>query len=97
MKNKINTVLITGSLKRKSDVVDASNLNRTSQKLLAFNFASSTPTVNSVNKLPTLSLSKYLFILINTRVLNFSPIAILFISVIYKCNTILGYIQMVEL
>lgn len=49
-----------GSLKRKSDAVDLSNINRSSQKGVAFNFASSTPTLGSVNQQPmVLYSSKY--------------------------------------
>ncbi|XP_025203258.1 nuclear pore complex protein Nup153-like [Melanaphis sacchari] len=48
------------ALKRKSDVVDSTNINRPSSKT-AFNFASSTPTVITSNKQPvTISLKRSL-------------------------------------
>ncbi|XP_026812256.1 nuclear pore complex protein Nup153 [Rhopalosiphum maidis] len=48
------------SLKRKSDVVDLSNINRPSSKT-AFNFASSTPTIVTANKQPaTINLKRSL-------------------------------------
>lgn len=53
-------VLNKGSLKRKSDEVDLSNVSRPSEKASAFNFASSTPTVVTVNKKPMFTNCKYL-------------------------------------
>lgn len=50
---------IEGSLKRKSDVVDLSNVNKQSPKTIGFNFASSTPTLATANKQQVATNSKY--------------------------------------
>lgn len=48
-----------GSFKRKSDVADMSNICRQTPKSIAFNFASSTPTLVTVNKQQVATNSKY--------------------------------------
>lgn len=47
-----------GSLKRKSETIDLSNINRPHPKTL--NFASSTPTLVTANKLPVTTISEYI-------------------------------------
>lgn len=55
----LSIFLNKGSLKRKSDVIDISKINRTSPKTLAVNFVSSTPTLAAANIQPTTTNSKY--------------------------------------
>lgn len=50
-----------GSLKRKSDVADLSNVSRQIPKTIGFNFASSTPTLITANKQQVATSSKYFY------------------------------------
>jgi len=50
-----------GSFKRKSEVLNSSNIKRQCPKTIAFNFASSTPTLVTPNNQPNNTSSKYLF------------------------------------
>lgn len=59
---------IKGSFKRKADVIELSNINRQCSNTVAFNFASSTPTLVTANKQPVSTSSKFEIVIYNCSI-----------------------------